>query len=84
MLQLIHSLKEKDNLPHIKIYNVISNLNYHEIEKMLDFALETLVDHLEFQVIDVIKGKTDSLVLSAKEKNSIIKKFSYGYYLADS
>jgi MoaA/NifB/PqqE/SkfB family radical SAM enzyme len=69
-------LKRNDNLPKIKIYNVISNVNYHEIERMLEFALETLVDSLEFQVIDIIKGKTDSLALSENEKNSVIKQLS--------
>jgi len=76
MLQYLHSIKKEDNLPHVKIFNVISNRNYYEIEDMLDFALDSLVDYLEFQVIDVVKGKTNSLALSEKERESIIKQLN--------
>jgi len=41
---------------------------------MLNFALDTLVDYIEFQVIDVIPGKTDLLRLGEKDKKEILNK----------
>ena len=38
-LMLLNSVK--NNLPVIKVYNVIFNMNYHEIEKMIEFAVLT-------------------------------------------
>jgi len=71
-LKYLHSLKKKDNLPHVKIYNVISKFNCGKIENMLDFALDTLVDYIEFQVIDIIPGKTELLKLDEKDKKSLL------------
>ena len=42
---------------------------------MLDFALDTLVDYIEFQVIDVVEGKTNCLMLSEDSKISLFKQF---------
>ncbi len=75
MLKLLHQLKKDNIYPYLKLYNVISSLNCHELEKMLDFALETRVDFLEFTVIDIIPGKTDSLMLSYRHKENLIKQF---------
>ncbi len=72
-LKYLHSLKKEDNLPHVKIYNVISKFNYDKISDMLDFALDTLVDYIEFQVIDIIRGKTDLLKLDEKDKKQVLK-----------
>ena len=72
-LKYLHSLKKEDNLPHVKIYNVISKFNYNKIENMLNFALDTLVDYIEFQVIDIIPGKTDLLKLDEKDKKQLLK-----------
>jgi len=72
-LKYLHSIKKPDNLPHVKIYNVISRLNYDGLSDMLDFALETKVDFIEFQVIDIVKGKTDRLALTKQNKNKIEK-----------
>ena len=72
-LKFLHSLKKEDNLPHVKIYNVISKVNYNKISNMLDFALDTLVDYIEFQVIDVIEGKTELLKLDKMDKKKLSK-----------
>lgn len=62
--------------PQIKIYNVLSKLNYFEIEQMVDFAVNTGSNFIEFTLIDTIPGKTDSLLLTNKEKNLVVKQFS--------
>ena len=67
--------KKKKELPTTKIYNVISNLNYHEIEKMIDLAYVTRSDFIEFQTLDAVKGKTEKLLLNKKQKLSILDKF---------
>jgi MoaA/NifB/PqqE/SkfB family radical SAM enzyme len=72
-LKYLYSIKKGNNLPYVKIYNVISKFNYNKISKMFDFALETLVDYIEFQVIDIIPGKTDSLRLDERDKINIKK-----------
>ncbi|MFH1778052.1 MAG: radical SAM protein [Candidatus Omnitrophota bacterium] len=68
-LKLLNSRK-KDK-PIIKIYNVISNLNFQEVDKMVDFAIETQSETMEFTVVDTIPDKTDKLLLAEKE-NKII------------
>jgi len=74
-LKFLHSLKKENNLPHVKIYNVISKFNYDKMENMLEFALDTLVDYIEFQVIDIIEGKTNFLMLFESDKLSLFKQF---------
>jgi len=74
MLKFITSLRKKGTPPYVKLYNVISNVNYHEIEQMVEFALETGVDSVEFTVIDTIPGETDVLLLSDKERETVTKK----------
>ena len=39
---------------------------------MIDFALETKVDFIEFQVIDIVPGKTDFLALTDKEAEYVL------------
>jgi MoaA/NifB/PqqE/SkfB family radical SAM enzyme len=41
---------------------------------MVEFALETGVDSVEFTVIDTIPGETDVLLLSDKERETVTKK----------
>ena len=71
-LKYLYSIKKENKLPHIKIYNVISKFNFDRIENMFDFALNSLVDYIEFQVIDIIQGKTESLKLGNKDKNQLL------------
>jgi len=75
ILKLIKKLKHKQGKekPLIKIYNVISSLNYKNIEKMAEFAYRT-ADSVEFTVIDVVEGKTDSLLLNEKQRKELLKK----------
>jgi MoaA/NifB/PqqE/SkfB family radical SAM enzyme len=63
-------------MPHLKLYNVICNLNANNIEKMVDFAVTVDADSIEFSGIDTIKGETDSLKLQDKDKQEIIQQFN--------
>lgn len=67
MLCMLNTLK-KNSKPRIKIYNVISNINYHELGKMVEFAKDTKSEAIEFTVIDTIPNATDKLVLSKQER----------------
>jgi MoaA/NifB/PqqE/SkfB family radical SAM enzyme len=74
--RLFHlKVKEDKHLPHIKIYNVICNLNYKEIQQMVDFALETEAEFIEFQVMDIVDGATSFLTLSNGQANDIKGQF---------
>ncbi|MCP4649194.1 MAG: radical SAM protein [PVC group bacterium] len=71
MLQLLNTLKQ--GMPQVNIYNVISTLNYQELEQMVEFAIETNSDSLEFTVIDTIPGATDSLLLTKEQRAEVIQ-----------
>ena len=70
-LKMLNSLK-KEGRPFIKVYNVISNLNYREVEQMVDFAEETGSESVEFTVVDTIPGATDKLVLDPDQRREIL------------
>ncbi len=73
-LRYLNAVKIKR--PFIKIYNVIFNKNYSELKAMVDFALETHSEAVEFTVIDTIPGKTDSLLLNDSEKQELLESCS--------
>ena len=70
-LKMLNSLK-KNGRPFIKVYNVISNLNYREVEQMVEFAEETGSEAVEFTVVDTIPGATDKLVLDQDQRLEIL------------
>jgi len=72
-LKYLHSIKKENNLPRVKIYNVISKFNYGKIENMINFALDTLVDYIEFQVIEIVPKRTEILRLQEGDKKKILK-----------
>jgi MoaA/NifB/PqqE/SkfB family radical SAM enzyme len=65
-LEFLNSIKRTS--PSIKIYNVIFNMNYHELDQMIGFVLDTKSEMVEFTVIDTIPGKTDRLLLNDNER----------------
>lgn len=69
--RIIENLKflncTKRKTPYIKLYNVIFNLNYHELKDMVRLAKETGSESLEFTLIDTMPGKTDKLLLNARQ-----------------
>ncbi|MCG2712660.1 MAG: radical SAM protein [Candidatus Omnitrophica bacterium] len=71
MLKLLNSIKK--NLPHTNIYNVISSMNYDELGQMMDFAIATDSNSLEFTVIDTIPNATDSLILTDDQRQHVLK-----------
>lgn len=71
MLKFLNNKKRK--YPIVKLYNVIFNINYHEIESMVEFTLETGSETVEFTVIDTMPGKTDRLLLAEKETETLIR-----------
>lgn len=70
MLKLLNSLKQEK--PQVNVYNVISNLNYKELPEMVDFAMESGCDSLEFTVIDTIPNATDALMLSDTQRQFVL------------
>ncbi|MBF0331162.1 MAG: radical SAM protein [Candidatus Omnitrophica bacterium] len=71
-LKMLNALKAGRG-PVIKIYNVISNLNYMELGQMVAFAEETGSESVEFTVVDTIPGKTDKLVLAPDQRKVILE-----------
>ena len=71
-LSMLNSLKGVRG-PRIKIYNVISNLNFMEVEQMVDLAEETCSECVEFTVVDTIPGATDSLVLDRSQREAVLQ-----------
>ncbi|MFH1460399.1 MAG: radical SAM protein [Candidatus Omnitrophota bacterium] len=69
VLQFLNLIKK--NNPQINIYNVISNLNYEELEKMVEFAIKTNCDSVEFTVIDTIPDATDELMLTDEQREFV-------------
>jgi len=76
-LTRLASCKKKRNslIPHLKLYNVICNKNYTDIENMIEFAKHVDGDSVEFQAIDTIQGKTDRLSLSQSQINELVSIF---------
>jgi len=64
-LSFLSAYKEDKNraCPHLKIYNVICSRNYKDIINMVDFAKNVDADSVEFQVADIVKGRTDFLAI---------------------
>ena len=61
------------NRPRVKIYNVISSLNAHEIGEMISTARVMGADLIEFTPVDVLPGQTDELALSDADSEKIME-----------
>jgi MoaA/NifB/PqqE/SkfB family radical SAM enzyme len=57
--------------PHLNMYYVVFNRNFHEITQMVNLALWVRASSLEFAPIDIIPGATESLLLN-KEQIAIV------------
>jgi len=69
---LIYLNERKRTKPHIKLYNVIFNMNYFEIEQMFDLAAKTKSESLEFTLVDTIPKATDVLALNGQERDQLV------------
>jgi len=74
ILKLIFTEKKRLNrlTPRILIHDVIFNLNYKDIEEMLNCALDTGTDAIQFVPMDPIKDKTDKLLLNEEERKELL------------
>jgi MoaA/NifB/PqqE/SkfB family radical SAM enzyme len=72
-LEMLHEEKQKQKttFPIIRIYNVVFNINYKEIEEMIDFALEVNADKVQFVFLEPIPKKTDFLLINEQQKNEL-------------
>ncbi len=61
-----------EGLPEICIHNVLMNLNCHELELMLELALDIGVDDLHFVLVDPVPGKTEQLLMNQKERIQVV------------
>jgi len=62
-----------DGLPEVCIHNVLMNLNCHELEPMLDLAMDTGADYLHYVLVDPVPGKTEQLLLSDKQREQVVE-----------
>jgi anaerobic magnesium-protoporphyrin IX monomethyl ester cyclase len=74
---LDYLLKVKKNKPYVKLYNVIFSHNFHEFDEMVQLALDLNTDLAEFTVVDIIPGKTESLLLTEAMQKDILCRIAY-------
>lgn len=60
--------------PTLRIYNVISSLNWDDFDNMLEFAHRVKADGIDFTPTDIIPGKTDSLMLDQNQTGQLADK----------
>ncbi|HDH97421.1 MAG TPA: radical SAM protein, partial [Proteobacteria bacterium] len=71
VLSLYNSLKPKG--AQTILAEVIFAMNWHEIELMLDFALDTGCDGIYFTVIDSVSPRTDGLLLTEDQAKKALE-----------
>jgi len=78
MLIYTANLKDKKGKtkPIINIYNVIFNMNFHEIKEMIDFAFLVKADSVDFTMMDPVEGRTEILLLNEEQRYELIKEIS--------
>ncbi len=78
ILTLISRLKKEENVtkPWIKIYNVISNINYYDVKNMIEFALEAGADDIQFVLLDPVIGRTECLLINSDERRFLYSSFN--------
>jgi len=59
----------------VRICAVINNLNYLGLKSLVDLAIETRCDVIEFTVPDVISGVTDLFLLNKEQLNFVKQEF---------
>ncbi len=58
--------------PLIRIHNVIMNINYKDINRMLEFGFDAGAEEIQFVPVDPVKGKTEALLLNDREKKELL------------
>jgi len=75
VLTYMNSIKR--DIPYVKAYMVISNMNYFEIYEMIEFARRTRSESIEFTMVDTIPDRTDSLLLSEEQRSWLYEQCKY-------
>jgi len=57
--------------PFVKLYQVLSRLNFEDLEAMADFALEVQAESMELTLVDTRPGRTDSLLLDEGQRREL-------------
>ncbi|EKD28739.1 MAG: hypothetical protein ACD_79C00228G0005 [uncultured bacterium] len=65
--------KNKCDFPRVRIYNVITSLNYQNIEEMVNFGITHYADEMEMQAVDTITNVTDDLNLQHHQVLHVLK-----------
>ncbi|MCB1152746.1 radical SAM protein, partial [bacterium] len=57
--------------PTIKVYQVVCNLNYHEVGEMIQYARDVEAEEVELSIFDPIPRRTNQFNLSAEQIESL-------------
>lgn len=81
LVEKLKTLRELKRLhrkksPYVVLYNVIFNLNYHEIHSMYELAERVGADAVEFALMDAIPDKTDVLLLNDDQLKQAADQFA--------
>ena len=73
-LRLLHETKREQKVfaPKVKIYHVVNHVNAGDIEAMVDFAVDSLAEFIEFTPVDIVPGYTDELALTDQDRQLIL------------
>jgi len=74
-LSLLTKTKGRGNPPELKLYHVINNENADNIKSMIDLGLDVGADAVEFQMVDVVRGKTESLLPDQATAKVLLSQF---------
>ncbi|MBI3892985.1 MAG: radical SAM protein [Candidatus Wallbacteria bacterium] len=64
----IEELAASPRRPRLTFANVLSRINFHELEQMYDFAVEVKADAVYFTLVDPVQDRTEGLMLTAAER----------------
>lgn len=76
MLKFLSERKRERGLarPRVILHEVIFNLNYLDVQSMVDFALEVGAQDIQFVPMDPFKDRTESLLLADGQRRELLKK----------
>lgn len=60
-------------LPRLRLFQVILRENHENLETMADFGIRHFADEMEFQVMDPVPGVTDSLKITPRTLERIVR-----------
>jgi len=67
---------KRNKVSKVRILNVLTNKNHHELIKMIKFGESIGVHEIEFTLIDTIKNKTDQFLLNKKQQEELKKQIA--------